>query len=169
MEVMSYKLHPDMPLNFRPTQTEDEPFLFELYAATRRQEMALVDWDQAQMESFLQNQFRAQLSHYRIHYPRAEHDLILLEGKQIGRIYIERRDDEIRLIDLSLMPGQRNSGLGTTIVKALQAEAFQRRQPIRLSVWEINESALRWQLRLGFKIIEKVGIHFFMEWLPNST
>jgi len=34
-----------MNLDLQPVRPEDEPFLFELYASTRGDEMALVGWD----------------------------------------------------------------------------------------------------------------------------
>ena len=40
-------------VTFRPIRPEDEPFLCRLYASTRADEMALVDWDEAQKEAFL--------------------------------------------------------------------------------------------------------------------
>ena len=53
-----------MSLDLQPLRAEDEPFLFELYASTRGDEMALVGWDKPQQEAFLRMQFKAQRSSY---------------------------------------------------------------------------------------------------------
>ena len=38
---------------FRPIAPEDEDFLYRVYASTREDELALLDWDDDQKESFL--------------------------------------------------------------------------------------------------------------------
>jgi hypothetical protein len=42
-----------MSLDLRPVRPEDEAFLFELYASTRADEMALVGWFKQQQETML--------------------------------------------------------------------------------------------------------------------
>ena len=44
----------------RPAQEDDLPFLYRVYASTRQEELALVDWDEAQKEWFLRMQFDLQ-------------------------------------------------------------------------------------------------------------
>ena len=53
-----------MKFKLRPMQAGDEPFLFRLYASTRSAEMALVDWSDEQIETFLRMQFAAQHRYY---------------------------------------------------------------------------------------------------------
>ena len=70
----------------RPITLEDREFLFRLYASTRADEMALVDWSEEQKESFLRFQFDAQHKYYQEQFPRAAFDLILLDGEPIGAV-----------------------------------------------------------------------------------
>src|SRR3712207_7531251 len=56
-------------------------------------------------------QFSAQSTHYAAHYPTAEFNIIELEGKPIGRLYVDRWPREIRIIDIALMDDYRNSGI----------------------------------------------------------
>jgi hypothetical protein len=49
-------------LDLQPLRAEDEPFLFKLYASTRRDEIALVGWDKPQQDAFLRMQYNAQRS-----------------------------------------------------------------------------------------------------------
>lgn len=145
---------------------EDKGFLFELYAKTREQEMSLVDWNDAQKEAFLKMQFVAQLSHYLDYYPEAEHDLILLNEQAIGRTYVDRRLNEIQLMDISILPEHRNMGIGSHLMKALLEESAQSNKPVRLYVWEFNDGAYRFYKRLGFSEVQKQGVHIYMERLP---
>jgi hypothetical protein len=76
----------------RPVQEADEALLLELYSSTRADEMALVPWDAAQKQAFLQMQFSAQQMHYRNYFPHATHDVIVTDGQPVGRLYVDRRD-----------------------------------------------------------------------------
>ena len=73
-------------ISTRPVAEQDNLFIFELFKTTRAWEMSLVDWSDAQKETFLQQQFAAQTQQYQQNYPQGEHSLILLHGKPTGRI-----------------------------------------------------------------------------------
>ena len=45
----------------RPVRESDTDFLYCLYASTRADEMAMVDWSEPQKQEFLQLQFNAQM------------------------------------------------------------------------------------------------------------
>ena len=112
-----------MSVEFRPVTTEDEPFLFELYSATRIEELAAWGWDQSQWEPFLRMQFAAQQQHYRTQFPDADHLILVLDQRPIGRTVVSRRIQEVRLVDIALLPEHRNAGTGTRFLEDLQAEA----------------------------------------------
>lgn len=61
----------------RPITPEDREFLFRLYASTRAEELAVVDWSEREKESFLRFQFDAQHKYYMEQFPRAAFDVIL--------------------------------------------------------------------------------------------
>ena len=49
-----------MTVHFRPIRPDDAAFLYEVYASTRTEELALVDWDEAHTAAFLHMQCAAQ-------------------------------------------------------------------------------------------------------------
>ena len=151
------------PTSLRPVQAEDEALLFEIYASTRTEEMALVDWSDAQKEAFLRMQFAAQHQHYQNVFPDARFDIILSDDRPIGRLYVDRRPDEIRIVDIALLPEARNQGVGSSLVKELLAEARDAGKPVRIHV-ERNNPALRLYERLGFARTGETGIYLLMEW-----
>ncbi len=143
-------------------------FLGDLYASTRAQELAqLTTWDETTKRQFLQMQFDAQHQYYLEQFPAAKYSIILLSGKSIGRLYVDRRDDEIRLIDIALMPDHRGSGLGTGILEALIKQAQQGGLPLRIHV-EKNNPARRLYQRLGFVCTEDKGLYDLMTREPQS-
>ena len=69
-----------MALTLRPITQEDEPFLFEVYAGARMDEIAQVPWDEAQKKAFLSFQFNAQHQHYQTEFTNADFSVILDAG-----------------------------------------------------------------------------------------
>jgi len=156
-----------MPITLRDVLPQDEPFLFEVYACTRAQEMALVPWDDEQRKSFLTMQFVAQHSHYREQYPDASYSLICREDLPLGRFYVLREKDGIRILDITLLPENRNGGVGTSLLRDLLDEAAQSGKNVRIYVETYNPS-LRLFERLGFKSIAEEGLNFLLEWRADA-
>lgn len=152
-------------VSLRPIREYDLSFLEELYASTRREELEQLDWSEERKRAFLTQQFRAQHEHYRANFSGALFLLIAQRGEPIGRIYLDQRPDEIRLIDIAFIPQQRGRGLGTAMMDRLLAAAGRLGLPVRLHVESFNP-AYRLYERLGFKWKEDRGVYQFMEWQP---
>ena len=110
-------------LELRPQHDGDRTFLARLYASTRADEMALLDWSEEQKRNFLQMQFDAQTRHYEQYFDKASFDIIELDGESAGRLYVDRQSDEIRIVDIALLPGFRRRGIGAHYLRALMQEA----------------------------------------------
>ncbi len=154
------------PTTLRAAVAGDREILYRIYASTRADEMAVVPWSEQQKGDFLRFQFDAQHKYYMETFPRAAFDLILLDGEPIGRLYVDRRADEIRLIDVALLPEHRGGGLGGAIMRGVLAEAEQAAKLVRIHV-EHNNPAMRLYRRLGFEKIEEQGVYHLMEWTPQ--
>ena len=152
-----------MSITFRPIEPDDEAFLLKVYGSAREEELARVPWTEEQREAFLRMQLSAQHRHYRERYPDATYQIILVEGKMVGRLYVARLDEQIRIIDITLLTEYRNAGVGTKIIEDLMAEAAEAEKPVRIYVESFNPS-LRLFERLGFTKIEDNGVHFLMQW-----
>jgi ribosomal protein S18 acetylase RimI-like enzyme len=154
-------------VTLRPVRAEDEPFLFEVYSSTRKDEMALTGWDDAQQRAFLKMQFAAQQLHYTRENPAADHRIILLDGNPVGRVYVSRKEDEIRLLDITVLPEYRNRGIGAPIIRDVMREAAGEGKSVTIYVETFNPS-LRLFERLGFSREAEQGIHFFLRWDPSA-
>ncbi len=153
-------------LVLRSVQPEDEDFLQQVYAEHRKDELDQVSWDDEQRQTFLSQQFHAQLRHYSSHYPHGSHDIIVSGTTPIGRIYVDRGEEEIRLLDISLLIQYRCRGIGSVLMQNLLDEADRHKKPVRFYVYNMNR-AVRFYERLGFQSIEDTGVHYFMERLPD--
>ena len=155
-------------VRLRPIRPEDEPFLYDVYASTRLEELAPLGWSAEQQAAFLAQQFNAQHQYYQATYADADFQIILLNNQPAGRLYVERRDDEIRLIDIALLPAYRGAGVGSRLLHELLDEAAVAGKPVYIHVEKFNP-ALRLYARLGFSIIEDRGVYWFMEWKPQEA
>src|SRR5262249_48765737 len=155
-----------MTVSFRPIRPDDEAFLYEVYASTRTEELALVDWDDAHKAAFLHMQCAAQHQFYQERYTKTDLLLMLRDAVPVGHLSIARWQDEIRMVDIALLPPSRNGGIGSAILRDLLAEAAAAHQPVRIHVEKFNP-ALRLYERLGFVSIEDKGVYLFMEWSPG--
>jgi GNAT superfamily N-acetyltransferase len=158
-------------LTLRPIAAEDREFLCRLYASTRAEELALTDWSEERKEAFLRQQFEAQHSHYQQHYAGASFDLVVVDGEPAGRLYVDRSPqrwhDEIRLVDIALLPEHRGRGLGRRLLGELIEEARSAGRRLTIHV-EMFNPALRLYERLGFRPISQYGIYHLMEWRADS-
>ncbi len=154
-------------VGFRPIQQGDKPFLSQLYASTRQDEMAAVPWSEEEKQRFLDFQFEAQSKFYQEQFPEGDFQIILLDGKPAGRLYIDRRPDEIRLVDIGLLPRHRRKGLGGRLMKGVLDEGRQAGKPVRIHV-EHNNPAMRLYQRLGFRQIDTNGVYHLMEWVAAA-
>jgi len=151
----------------RAVAPDDEEILYRIYASTRTEELAPVPWTDAQKEVFLRMQFRAQSQDYAANYPDAAFQMILVDGAPAGRLYVDRRQDELLVVDIALLPEHRGSGVGGALLRDLQAEAAAAGKPVRIHVEHLNP-ALRLYERLGFRRIDDGGIYLLMEWTAGT-
>lgn len=104
---------------------------------------------------------------FRTHFNEAGTRLILRDGVRVGCVGFRKHDHEIRIDSFYLERRLQGSGLGTTILKVLLAEADKAGLPVRLEV--LNGSpADRLYLRHGFVKLREDEIEGFYERLPSS-
>jgi GNAT superfamily N-acetyltransferase len=148
---------------------DDEEFLLSVYAGTRAQELAQVQWEDGQKEAFVRWQFEMQRKEYQTRFPDARYDVILVDGVPAGRIWVGIDDKQIRLLDIAVVPEFQNRGVGTILLRRLMDEATRVNKPLRHMVFVLNDNAHRFYERLGFTTIEDLGGYKHMEWTPGST
>jgi ribosomal protein S18 acetylase RimI-like enzyme len=153
-------------VGLRPAVAVDEPFLYQVYASTREEELALVGWDDDQKGAFLQMQFRAQSFSYRQQFSGSGYEVILKGDQPVGRLFVHRGAGEIRVVDIGLLPEHRNQGIGGALLQAVLHEADETWRPVRLHVGTFNRAVKLYE-RLGFVPIRTDGIYVEMEWSPR--
>jgi ribosomal protein S18 acetylase RimI-like enzyme len=154
-------------VRLRPARASDRALLFEVYASTRAEELAVVPWPEPTKQAFLAQQFEAQDVHYRRHYPDASFEVIEVDGEPAGRLYVDRLDEEIRIIDIALLPGFRGCGIGAALLRELIDEAAGAGKRLSIHVERENRARTLYE-RLGFTVVaDDGGIYVLMERSPS--
>ena len=112
-------------------------------------------------------QFDAQRKFYESEYPGAEFQIILVAGEPAGRLYIHRRDQEIRIMDIALLPEFRGRGIGTMLLNEILAEGERAARPVTIHVESFNPAQRLYQ-RLGFVQVANNGVYHLLEWRPDA-
>jgi ribosomal protein S18 acetylase RimI-like enzyme len=149
----------------RPATDEDREHLLAVYASTRVEELDQVPWAAGQREWFLGMQFEAQDREYRRANPLGSFDVIEVDGAPAGRLYVDRRPGDLRIVDVALLPAYRGRGIGALLIGDLQRAAASEGRIVSIHV-EVHNRAAGLYRRLGFVLAEDLGVYRRMEWTP---
>jgi GNAT superfamily N-acetyltransferase len=155
-------------ITLRPATPADYHFMRRLYEAGREEEMKQFPFDELKKREFLDQQFGAQYQHYQLHYPTCERNIIEKDGAPIGRLWIDEWRDQIRLVDIALMPEWRATGIGTMLLREVLERGTSAAKPVTIHVESFNP-ALRLYERLGFEKVDTNGMYFLMRWTPPAA
>ncbi|MEI7028219.1 GNAT family N-acetyltransferase [Paenibacillus sp. y28] len=145
----------------------EHPLLFRLYTTGRQQEVEHWGWDEAQLQTFLQMQYRFQQQSYAMQYPGSRLYIIQLDGQDAGKVHVAQTDEEWVLVDIAVLPEQRGSGIGSRIIRRIQEQAAEQGKPVRLTVAAGNPAARLYE-RLEFKLDSYNELHAVMRWYPKQ-
>lgn len=148
---------------FRAITDNDIPFLVEVYASTREEELQMTDWSDVEKKAFIDMQFTAQHTQYMANYKNKEFSIIMYKGDKVGRLYLNRMEDDIRIVDIAILSKHRGKGIGTPILKNILKEGAQTNRCVTIHVEKYNPAITLYE-RLGFKIIADREVYHFMEW-----
>ena len=154
-------------VELRPVSESDDQFLLSVYASTREEELAQAEWAEGQKEMFLRWQFDLQRREYEARFPHAAYHVIVVDERPAGRLWVGSDDEQIRLLDIALLPEFQNRGVGTALLRRLMDQALKSGKILRHMVFVLNNDAHRFYERLGFTIIDDLGAYKHMEWRPQ--
>jgi ribosomal protein S18 acetylase RimI-like enzyme len=160
-----------MTVSTRLECADDEPFLRRLIIATIAEELMASLWPEAIRENLLDMQVRARRNSIRLNYPQGESRIVLVDGADAGWFFVSTRaddtpHDEIRLVEIMLLPEHRGKGVGSGLIRDLSSKASRAHLPLRLSVDVRNAGAFRLYERLGFRRVGGDETRHFMEVAP---
>ena len=154
-------------LELRPARVEDDVFAEQLFRSTRKY-LTQILVDSQFPETLIQQQFQWQQRHYKQLWPDAKDFIIYFSMQPVGKLTLNETANDLHIIDFIIAEKMRGKGLGTSLLRALQAVAKKQSLALRLSVDCENLSARRLYLALGFKVVTQTDTQAFMVW-PQGT
>ena len=150
-------------VTLRAATDADREFLVGVYGSTREEELSQVAWPDGLREAFVRMQFDAQDADYRRNNPAGSFDVIEVYRRPAGRLYVDRRPDDIRIVDIALLPEFRGDGVGGQLVAELMDEAAASGRKLSIHV-EIHNRAIGLYARMGFVEVAEHGLYRRLEW-----
>jgi len=147
-----------VPFALRPATQDDEDFAWQIFKLTMQESIAAVwgGWDDVRWNTF-----------FRRHYQLSLTRIIVVDGRDVGIRRVEERPDEVWLDTVEIAPEQQGRGLGSTIVRAVLADARSRNRAVGLQVNRANRARLLYE-RLGFIEVGSTDTHHLMRAEPDA-
>ena len=102
--------------------------------------------------------------HEREYKPERVH-IITLARTDIGLFSVTSNGSRVLLSMLYLLPEFQRRGIGSSIVRGVQAQAQRDNLPVRLATLKVNPAQELYR-RLGFVPVEETVTHVKMQWRP---
>lgn len=159
--------HFDNGISIRPARASDQPFIASLFRSTR-DDLQMLNAEQGFIDALIDQQHEAQMQGYGDQFPNAMYFIVEKINEPIGRVTIDFGSNEVRIVDLALIPAARGKGFGSSILRGIQQAAGVTGAPVTLSVQANNIGAQQLYARLGFQLTEIGEMHHMMSWFPSA-
>jgi ribosomal protein S18 acetylase RimI-like enzyme len=146
---------------------DHEEFVLALFASHKLLELGAQNWPKAMQKQISEMQFNAFEVSIKKEYPGAHDSLISVDSELAGRIIVNETEDNIRIINLSLLPAFRNKGIGTKLIKDVISEASIKKKPVYFDVDKHNP-AISLYIRLGFNVVKDNEVSYTMAYKAEN-
>jgi len=143
--------------SLRPANHHDYDFLHHVHKATLKKYITQIwGWDE-----------NWQRDHFRDHFDPAKRQIIVLNGNDIGAIGIEKREGDIFLAYIAILPDYQGQGIGTTLIRQLLSEAFEAGSAVVIHVLKGNPAKHLYE-RLGFTVVKETDIRYVLKAMSEN-
>ena len=146
----------------------DNAFVEGLYRSTR-DDLRLIDAEDGFIDELIESQRQAQTQGYGETFPNAMYFIAEHHTESIGRVVLDFGHNEVRVVDIALIPAARGKGFGGQIIQSVQLVASKVMAPVSLTVRFDHRLAKQLYLRLGF-VVEAMQVPYErMVWYPPAS
>lgn len=143
-------------IGFRAATPDDAALMRAIFDDAKRSEFPGIDGPV--LDQLLDLQFRAASAERASRYPGAVTSLVLLDSEVVGSITADHTGRDAHLVDLAILSQHRGGGLGSRALSWLAASADR----VTLTVWALNDGAIRLYRRHGFTTVSEQGGYLAM-------
>ncbi len=151
----------------RFTAPADQDFLLTLFIESR----PWLGWAEGQPD-FIRNLYEMQYTAMRkgqeAVYPEHLDFIIEKTGQKLGRLIVDLGHSHWRVSELQILTEARGKGIGSDVLRSLQAAANGMLMPITLCTPMMGSYGRQVYERLGFRVMAVEPPHYHMAWLPQG-
>ena len=143
-----------MMYTLRQVTEEDYDYLYALHVAAIREAVtATWGWDEAFQRRYFEE-----------HWDPGPRRVIVVDGEDVGVVQVEWYVHEVFLALIEVAPAWQGRGIGSAVIRDVQAQAREAGLPVTLQVLKANERAKALYERLGFGVVEEQEERWVMRW-----
>lgn len=154
-------------LSMRLPRPSDEAFLLDMFKGAR----PWIDWTSHDTD-FVRHLYEEQLRITRAGmgsvYPEHLEFIVEKTGQSVAHLVVDLGYSEWRLSQLEVHPLARSKGIGSDIVRSLQAAAGNSSMPLTVAVPMILPRTLAFYARLGFLKVGEQAPMIGLAWFPPN-
>jgi ribosomal protein S18 acetylase RimI-like enzyme len=140
----------------RPVTEADYEFIYTLNSRTMRPYVEPIwGWDEDIQRKAFERRWNPD-----------NQQIIVVEGRDAGRITLNETEDLIYIAQINLLPEFQGKGIGSAVIESVKTDAAQTGRFVELRVLKTNPNAQRLYERLGFAVFDESDTHFWMRWYP---
>jgi ribosomal protein S18 acetylase RimI-like enzyme len=143
-----------MVYTLRPATANDYDYLYALHVATIREAVtATWGWDEAFQRRYFEE-----------HWDPGPRQVIVVDGEDVGVLQVEWYVNHVFLALIEVAPAWQGRGIGSAVIRDVQAQAREAELPVTLQVLKANGRAKALYERLGFRVATEQKERWMMEW-----
>jgi ribosomal protein S18 acetylase RimI-like enzyme len=155
-------------LGLRPALPADQTFLLQLFVESRPW-LSWADRDRDFLQMLYEQQYQALRAGLGARYPEHLDFIVERTGQAVGRLVVDLGYADWRISELAVVAAARGKGIGSDLVRSLQAAAGQLRLPLTLSTPMAGTNARPLYERLGFRVTAVRPPLYEMAWYPPGV
>jgi ribosomal protein S18 acetylase RimI-like enzyme len=138
----------------RTATATDIPFLRSLFADAHL-ELTVLPTDTRYV--LIDMRFRAERRQHALNHPRAAHEILVVNGTDVGRVLVDRTAETIHVVDISVGLGHRREGIAAEVLDEIVSDADRDTRPVQVTVWAGNTAATELLAAAGFESVADEG------------
>lgn len=152
-------------LSLRAARPADQDFLLDMFVASRPW-LNAASQDRDFVRTLYEQQYRGLQAALEERYPQHLDFVLERTGQAVGRVILDLGYADWRLSELQVHPLAQGKGIGSDLIRSLQAAAANAGMPLTLATLMVMTRAQEFYRRLGFRVVGQNPPAVELAWFP---